>query len=120
MLLMYGRIGPFLLGVTLLFGGGCSRSYDGTVIIPRPLDARRFWDRPPPNVDYQPQVDNGAIPVPPRQPGQFSERKVVKPAIQRRRQTRLSPPSPPSSGPERQLACRNVSAPGERVRMVCD
>ncbi|BCG85475.1 hypothetical protein MesoLj113c_15850 [Mesorhizobium sp. 113-3-9] len=117
---MYGRIGPFLLGVTLLFGSGCSRSYDGTVVIPRPLDARRFWERPPPNVDYAPQVDNGAFPVPPQPPAQFSERRISKPAVQRRHQTRLSPLSPASSEPEKQLACRNVSAPGQRVRMVCD
>ncbi|TPK78311.1 hypothetical protein FJ950_10430 [Mesorhizobium sp. B2-3-14] len=120
MLLMYGRIGPFLLGVALLFGGGCSRSYDGTVVIPRPLDARRIWDRPPPNVDYQPQVDNSAFPGPPQPPGRFNERRVVKPAPHRRSQTRATTPSPPSSGPEKQLACRNVSAPGQRVRMVCD
>ncbi|ESY70257.1 MAG: hypothetical protein E5Y12_26515 [Mesorhizobium sp.] len=121
MLLMSGRIGPFLLGVALLFGSGCSRSYDGTVIIPRPLDARRFWDRPPPNVDYGPsQVDNGAFPAPPQSPERFSERRVVKPALQKRHQRRLSSPAPSSSGPEKQLACRNVSAPGQRVRMVCD
>ncbi|TPI33555.1 hypothetical protein FJW08_06195 [Mesorhizobium sp. B3-2-1] len=120
MLLMYGRIVPFLLGVALLFSGGCSRSYDGTVIIPRPLDARRIWDRPPPNVDYQPQVDNGAFRGPPQPPGRVSERKVLKPAPHRRHRTRVSPQPPPSSGPEKQLACRNVSAPGQRVRMVCD
>ncbi|TPL76635.1 hypothetical protein FJ941_24700 [Mesorhizobium sp. B2-3-13] len=120
MLLMYGRIGPFLLGVALLFGGGCSRSYDGTVIIPRPLDARRIWDRPPPNVDYQPQVDNGAFPGPPQPPGPVSERKALKPAPHRRHQARASPPPSPSSDSERQLACRNVSAPGQRVRMVCE
>jgi len=116
---MYRRIVPLFLGVTLLFGSGCSRSYDGTVIIPRPLDARRFWDRPPPNVDYEPQVDNGAVPGPPQPPRQFSERRVVKPAVHRH-QTRLSPSSPPSAEPEKQLACRNVSAPGQRVRMVCE
>ncbi|TPL87143.1 hypothetical protein FJ948_21865 [Mesorhizobium sp. B2-3-12] len=120
MLLMSGRIGPFLLGVALLFGSGCSRSYDGTVIIPRPLDARRFWDRPPPNVDYQPQIDNGAFPGPPQPLGQVSERKAGKPAVHRRYRTRVSQPSAPPSAPEKQLACRNVSAPGQRVRMVCD
>ena len=117
---MIGRIGPFLLGVVLLFGSGCSRSYDGTVIIPRPLDARRFWDRPPPNVDYVPPADNGAFPASPQPPGQFAERRVSKPAGHRRHQTRYSPPPPPPPGPEKQLACRNVSAPGERVRMVCE
>ncbi|RUW44720.1 MAG: hypothetical protein EOS30_25800 [Mesorhizobium sp.] len=119
MVLMYGRIGPFLLGVALLFGGGCSRSYDGTVIIPRPLDARRIWDRPPPNIDYQPQVDTGAFPGPPQQPGRVSDRRA-KPAVHRRYQTKVSPPPPQSSDSEKQLACRNVSAPGQRVRMVCD
>lgn len=117
---MFGRIGPFLVGVALLFGSGCSRSYDGTVIIPRPLDARRFWERPPPNVDYQPQPDAGAFPASPQPPTQLSEHRPVKPASRRRHQTRISPPSPPAAAPEKQLACKNVSAPGERVRMVCD
>ena len=117
---MTGRIGPFLLGAVLLFGSGCSRSYDGTVIIPRPLDARRFWDRPPPNVDYAPQADNGAFPVSPQPPARFSESRVSKPAGHRRHQTRFSAPPPSPSEPEKQLVCKNVSAPGQRVRMVCE
>ncbi|QKC75356.1 hypothetical protein EB233_07215 [Mesorhizobium erdmanii] len=120
MLLMIGRIGPFLLGVALLCGSGCSRSYDGTVIIPRPLDARRFWDRPPPNIDYAPQAANDAFPVPPQPPGRVSEQRVSKPAMHRRHQTRFSPSPPPPSDPEKQLACKNVSEPGQRVRMVCE
>ncbi|WP_137930783.1 hypothetical protein [Mesorhizobium comanense] len=117
---MLGRIGPFLVGVALLFGSGCTRSYDGTVIIPRPLDARRFWDRPPPNVDYQQPADNGAFPVTPQPPERFSENRPAKPALQRRRSTRSSMPSAPPPDSEKQLACKNVSAPGQRVRMVCD
>lgn len=117
---MFGRIVPFLVGVALLFGSGCSRSYDGTVIIPRPLDARRFWERPPPNVDYQPQPAAGAFPAPPQPPAQLSEQRSVKPHVRTRHPTRLSPPSPPALAPEKPLACKNVSAPGERVRMVCD
>ncbi|TPM37729.1 hypothetical protein FJ967_13940 [Mesorhizobium sp. B2-3-4] len=120
MLLMYGRIGPLLLGVALLFGSGCSRSYDGTVMIPRPLDARRIWERPPPNVDYQPQVDNSAFPGPPQPSEQYSERRAGKPAVHRRYRSRVSQSSLPPSSPEKPLACRNVSAPGQRVRMVCD
>lgn len=121
---MIGRIGPFLLGVALLFGSGCSRSYDGTVVIPRPLDARRFWERPPPNVDYQPQVDNGAFPGgafpgPPQPVRRFAERKSPPQATPRRHQARLSA-QPSQSEPEKPLACRNVSEPGQRVRMVCD
>jgi hypothetical protein len=120
-MLMFGRIVPFFMGVALLFGGGCSRSYDGTVVIPRPLDVRRFWDRPPPNVDYrQEQVENGAFPVAPQPPTRFSEHRVLAPAAPRRHQTKLSTLPSLSPDPAKPLACRNVSEPGKRVRMVCD
>ena len=46
-LLMTGRIVPCFLCLTLLSSSGCARSYDGTVVIPRPLDVRRVWDRDP-------------------------------------------------------------------------
>jgi len=115
---MFGRILPFFMGLALLFGSGCSRSYDGTVIIPRPLDARRFWDRPPPRVEYG-QVEDGAFPVAPQPPRRFSERRAVTHAAPRRHRTRVSSP-PALSGPARPLVCRNVSEPGKRARMVCD
>jgi hypothetical protein len=116
---MLGRIVPFFMAVALLFGSGCSRSYDGTVVIPRPLDVRRIWDRPPPNVDYGPsEVENGAFPVAPQPPRRFSERKVAH-AAPRRHQTKL-PPSASLSEPANPLTCRNVSEPGKRARMVCD
>ena len=71
---MFGRFLPFFVGVSLLSGSGCSRTYDGTVVIPRPLDVRRFWDRPPPNVEYgQSQAESGAFPVAPQPPRRFSE-----------------------------------------------
>ncbi|UVK42134.1 hypothetical protein BPNPMPFG_003785 [Mesorhizobium sp. AR07] len=114
---MFGRILPFFMGLTLLFGSGCSRSYDGTVVIPRPLDVRRFWDRPPPRVEYGP-VEDGAFPVAPQEPRRFSERRVTH-AAPRRHRTRVSTP-PSLSGPAKQLTCRNVSEPGKRARMVCD
>ncbi|MER9327967.1 hypothetical protein NKJ26_20910 [Mesorhizobium sp. M0152] len=118
---MSGRMVPFFLGVTLLLGSGCSRSYDGTVIIPRPLDVRRFWDRPPPNIEYgQVPAVNGAFPVAPQPERRVSERRTTGPAAPRRHLTKRSSPPPPSSGAEKQLACRNVSEPGKRVRMVCD
>lgn len=113
---MFGRIVPFFVGVSLLSGSGCSRTYDGTVVIPRPLDVRRFWDRPPPNVEYgQSQAENGTFPVAPQPPRRFSEGTAP-----RRHQTRVSTPPSLSSGPEKPLACRNVSEPGKRIRMVCD
>lgn len=113
---MFGRILPFFVGVSLLSGSGCSRTYDGTVVIPRPLDVRRFWDRPPPNVEYgQSQAESSTFPVAPQQPRRFSERTAPR----RHQKTVSTPPSLPS-GPEKQLACRNVSEPGKRIRMVCD
>ena len=117
-MLMRGRIVPFFMGLALLFGGGCSRSYDGTVIIPRPLDVRRFWDRPPPHVEYG-QVEEGAFPVAPQPPPRFSERRVVSHAAPRRHRTRVSTP-PSSTEPAKLLTCRNVSEPGKRARMVCE
>jgi hypothetical protein len=107
------------MGLALLFGSGCSRAYDGTVIIPKPLDVRRIWDKPPPNVDYeasQPQA--GAFPVAPQPPRRFSERRSM-PGKSRRQSTTIAPNSS-NAGPEKQLRCRNVSEPGKRVRMVCE
>ncbi|MFA6156145.1 hypothetical protein [Mesorhizobium sp.] len=116
---MFGRIVPVCLGLALLFGSGCSRAYDGTVIIPRPLDVRRFWDRPPPNVEYEAaQPEAGAFPVAPQPPKLFSERRVDSGKV-RRHSTTLAPKSS-NAGPEKQLQCRNASEPGKRVRMVCE
>ncbi|TGQ67739.1 MAG: hypothetical protein E5V49_16480 [Mesorhizobium sp.] len=118
---MLGRIVPFFLGVALLFGSGCSRSYDGTVIIPRQLDARRFWDRPPPNTGYgQVQPDDDTFPVTPPPTRQFSERRPAVPAARRKHFSRVSTPPASSSQEDKLLACRNVTEPGKRVRMVCD
>lgn len=116
---MFGRIVPVCMGLALLFGSGCSRAYDGTVIIPRPLDARRFWDRPPPNVEYEvSQPEAGAFPVAPQPPRHFAERKEI-PRNSRRHPAPLAPSSS-NAGPEKQLQCRNASEPGKRVRMVCE
>jgi hypothetical protein len=112
---------PLFVGLALLSCSGCSRSYDGTVVIPRPLDVRRFWDRPPPHVDYgQAQADGAAFPVAPQPPRRFTERRLAQPAGQRRRQGTASQSPSQSSAPAKPLACRNVSEPGKRVRMVCD
>jgi hypothetical protein len=117
---MFGRIVPFFMGLALLFGSGCSRSYDGTVVIPKPLDVRRFWDRPPPNVAYQQsEAESGAFPVAPQPPRRFSEHRVIAHAKPRRHQTRILTTVSRSS-PAKPLVCRNVSQPGKRARMICD
>ncbi|OHV88926.1 hypothetical protein [Mesorhizobium sp. ORS 3428] len=115
---MFGRILPFILCPALLAAGGCARSDDGTVLIPRQLDVRRVWDRPPqPAQVNAPPVTAGVFPAPP-EPARPAPRRYRKP----------SPLTPPmdtqlpnaSSGPEKGLACRNVTESGKRFRVVCD
>ncbi|CDX23486.1 conserved exported hypothetical protein [Mesorhizobium sp. ORS 3324] len=114
---MFGRILPFVLCPALLAAGGCARSDDGTVIIPRQLDVRRVWDRPPLQAQVvAPPVAAGVFPAPP---------EPARPAPRRYRKPPATPPvgmQPPdtSPGPEKALACRNVSEPGKRYRVVCD
>ncbi|GLS39538.1 hypothetical protein GCM10010869_51350 [Mesorhizobium tianshanense] len=117
---MLGRILPFFLCPMLLFGSGCSRSYDGTVIIPRPLDVRRVWDRPPQAQAGQPQVGTDVFPVAPEVPKEAATRRTTPPVTPRRRITKSSNNSPVSSEPAKPLTCKNVSQPGKRVRMVCE
>jgi hypothetical protein len=119
---MLGRILPFFLCPLLLFESGCSRSYDGTVVIPRPLDVRRFWDRPPPQAQAeQPQLQTDVLPVAPEMPKEAANRRIKPPVAPRRHITRISNDPPKlSSEPAKPLTCRNVSQPGKRVRMVCE
>lgn len=119
---MLGRILAFFLCPILLFGGGCTRSYDGTVVIPRPLDVRRVWDRPPPQAQAdQLQMESNVFPVAPEMPRRSVARRSSAAAAPARRMTKVSNnPAILSSGPAKPLACRNVSEPGKRVRMVCE
>ncbi|MET3581223.1 hypothetical protein ABID19_004269 [Mesorhizobium robiniae] len=115
---MLGRILPFFLCPMLAFGSGCSRSYDGSVIIPRPLDVRRFWDRQ--LQAEQPQLQTDVFPAAPEMESAVTRRTSI-PAAPRRRITRVSNDRPaPSSEPAKPLTCKNVSQPGKRVRMVCE
>ena len=118
---MFGRILLFFLCVMLLFGSGCARSYDGTVVIPRPLDVRRFWDRDPSQTRAsQLQMETGVFPVAPQEPRTLEPRRAATTIKQTRRVTRLSNPPSLSSEPADPLTCRNVSQPGKRIRMVCE
>jgi len=115
---MFGRILPCFLGVTLLFGSGCARSYDGTVVIPRPLDVRRFWDQDPSQTRAsQLQAQTGVFPVPPQEPRRWVAHSDTPPA---RRLTRVSNPPSLSAEPTKPLTCKDVSAPGKRYRVVCE
>lgn len=113
---MFARMLLFVLCSALLAAGGCARSDDGTVVIPRPLDARRIWDKPPRPPAGQPQMVPGVFPAPPQPPGRPPPRRFS------RTQTEPQTDSPPSlsSEPENPLTCRNVSESGKRYRVVCD
>ena len=117
---MFGRILPFFLCAPLLVSGGCSRSYDGTVEIPTQIDARRIWDKEPPRT-VQPQGETGVFPVAPQDANSFPRRRQTSARPHAPRLTRFSsPPASPGAGSERPLACKDVTEPGKRYRMVCD
>jgi hypothetical protein len=119
---MFERVLPFFLCLMLLLGSGCSRSYDGTVIIPKPLDARRFWDKPPPPYAQAepPPPEIAAFPVAPETPKRLAARRTATPVAPVTYMTRASNKPPMlSSEPTNPLTCRNVSEAGKRIRMVC-
>jgi hypothetical protein len=117
---MSGRILPFFLCLVLLLGSGCARSYDGTVIIPRPLDVRRFWDRPSSQtLAEQAQLETDVFPVAPQMPKRPAVRRNAPSVMSTRRRVANNPPML-SSKPTKPLTCRNVSEPGKRARMVCE
>ncbi|MER8626324.1 hypothetical protein [Mesorhizobium sp. M1143] len=115
---MTGWIVPCFLCLALLASSGCARSYDGTVVIPRPLDIRRVWDRDPSQTEAnQMQAAAGVFPSPPQESYRPAARRHTTIAAPRRH-VRSSPPSM-ASEPANPLTCKNVSEPGKRYRMVC-
>ena len=108
-----------LLVLLALPAAGCTRSSDGTVVIPRQMDMRRIWDREPPvqrvRLEQNPQV----FPVSPqtRQP----PRRIVAAAPRPRHvPARISTMRNEAAAATSPLKCRNVSEPGKRARVVCD
>jgi hypothetical protein len=117
-LLMFGRLLSFVLCPALLAASGCTRSDDGTVIIPSRMDVRRVWDRAPPGTTASRRMVPDVFPEPPGPPPNAPQRRYVRPVPA----TPHADPDLPSasSEPEKTLACRNVSGPGRRYRVVCD
>ncbi|MER9878891.1 MULTISPECIES: hypothetical protein [unclassified Mesorhizobium] len=117
---MFRRILPVFLCLALPLGSGCARSYDGTVIIPKPLDVRRFWDRPSPQAQAeQSQLETDVFPVAPQTPKRPAVRRSAASVAAPRRRVAVNP-SVLSPEPTKPLTCRNVSEPGKRARMVCE
>lgn len=115
-LLMLGRMLTFVLCPALLAASGCTRSDDGTVIIPSRMDVRRIWDKAPPGTTATRQIASDVFPLPPSAPASPSSRRHFRPAS-------TAPslqPDVPDAPSQPALACRNVSEPGKRYRVVCD
>lgn len=103
--------------VLALAVSGCSRSSDGSVVIPEQMDMRRIWDREPPVQRVLLGQNPAVFPVSPQA---SQPRRVVAVAPRTRRapiRTTQTRNEPVTSSP---LNCRNVSEPGKRARMVCD
>ena len=117
---MTGWIVPCFLGLALLASSGCARSYDGTVVIPRPLDIRRVWDRDPSQTEASKmQAQAGVFPTPPQEPYRPTARRHTTTIASPRQHVRSNAPAM-ASEPANPLTCKNVSEPGKRYKMVCE
>lgn len=114
-----------LLGLCLLLGisGGCSRTDDGTVVIPQSLDMRRVDLGPldlrhpgrlrPPSTQRMPVA---AVPEPfpiSPQARRVGERRVAT----RARQSNNVRPAADATSP---LACKPARKMGERIQVLCE
>ena len=126
------KIWPAAVAAALLCGlgvsAGCTRTSDGTIVPMQPVGFQNLslgnltgWLRQP----AQKQEDTAQLfPVVPPPPVVEAESKPNPPPRQRqRRKVRRSAPAKPVVAPvaaPKPLACRNVSKPNERVRVVCE
>jgi hypothetical protein len=118
-----------LLAAAMLAGGGltsgCTRTSDGSVVLARPmampsfgLNAPARTYEPPPVVQQLQPSDAPVVaqvaPVRPARPARrvVPEVKMWKPAM-------VKAPFVPSES-SKQLACRNETSAGGRVRVVCE
>jgi hypothetical protein len=99
---------------------GCSRTSDGTVVIPHLIDARRIWDKGPTGTQTPPVQGSTVFPVAPV--AEHAERRPP-PARHRKKKARhaheASPADTPATKPANPIACGEARDLGERVRMVC-
>ncbi|MER9548248.1 hypothetical protein [Mesorhizobium sp. M0322] len=116
---MFERILPFFLGLALLLGSGCAHSDDGTVIIPRSLDARRFFDKEPPRLQQR-RIEASVFPVAPQEPERLEPSRTASLKTSNRRASPAASPPLSSSEPHKPLVCKNISKPGKRYRVVCE
>jgi hypothetical protein len=100
------------LGFSATLLGGCSRSSDGTVVIPKQMDSRRFWQDDEAKRAAAERQQSAAFPTGPdirfatEQPG---PRPVMR-----------APSGAASTGNSKPISCRAVSGSTGRVRYVCE
>ncbi|MCX8570126.1 MULTISPECIES: hypothetical protein [Hyphomicrobiales] len=104
---------PICLSTTLV--AGCSRSSDGTVIIPRHMDSRRFWQDDEAKRTAIEQAQAGNFPA-----GSEEIRFVDPQSAPTRRSPRARPANPAQASDATPLACRAVTGPSGRVRYACE
>ncbi|MET3662713.1 hypothetical protein [Aquamicrobium ahrensii] len=110
------RVGPILLCGLLLSGAGCARTDDGTVVIPRPVDARRIWDKGPAGTQTPP-VESGSNVFPLNSP---AYRRPAPPAGASTRRAAAGPATVAPAEPTAPISCGPATDAGGRVRMVCE
>jgi hypothetical protein len=115
---MSRRLLSVLLLPALLAPSGCSRTDDGTVIIPQALDMRRLWEKSPPG-RTDPRRPLEVYPVAPQVQPQFVP--PAEPTASRRKRVakRASAAAEPSASPAKPLVCANAAEQGGRVHVVC-
>jgi len=105
------RLCEIVLCLPLAAGaGGCSRTDDGTVVIPPSLDVRRVWRHDDPALSSTVVTENPTFPVAPVFE-RGSDRRATVP--RRRIKTAPEPERPP-------VACHMPADENGRVQMMCD
>jgi hypothetical protein len=101
------RLPICLLSGLLFAGGGCARTDDGSVVIPRQIDSRRLWEK-----------DS----TPPQTPPVLSGSNVFPVVEQPRRfpRSRAMASAPATAPNESTVSCGTALTAGERVRVVCE
>lgn len=110
------HLGPLFLCGLLLSGAGCARTDDGTVVIPRQVDARRIWDKGPSGT-RTPPVESGSNVFPVSSPQYV---RAAQPARESGRRAPASPAATTPAEPAAPISCGPATDAGGRVRMVCN
>lgn len=100
--------------LTAALAGGCSRTPDGTVVIPKQMDSRRFWQDDDARRAASQQAQASSFPSEP-------EIRFVTQEPRPRPATRsASISAPQGAGNAKPLGCHGIPGDGGRIKYVCD